>query len=403
MDILELQKLIKAELGSALAPTLAEIKAALPEQIAAVFAKEVTPDRIKSIVALAPEQRQGDPLALSKQVVDMYHLSLGQKAPHGTDFDLLKERKNQLALTGVSVGAANSAGNLVPQELSSDWINLIHRDDQLLSACRRHPMSTDSLLIPTLAGGVTVSWTPETTNTSSMASQATGLKPETQITTGQVTLTRYCAHARVLVSRKSLRIANPMVEDILRTDVPAAIRAAIAKAILQGTATAASDPVAGLDSLITTNTKSWNDAKPLRGIIDLLFAPGISKGPLAASTLAVMGPQAASILMSEVVDGNGRPLLSPGPSGSLGELMMYGVKSIIDYNIPATYGGGTDSRITVGNFGNHAHIGIEDAMFVQVNPYRYSENNLVELLYEIYAGFVPSHESCFANMNVPTA
>ncbi len=408
MDILELQKLIKTELGTALTPSLEEIKAAIPGQIAEAFAQEMTAEKIKSIVFVDKDgrafdgQKQGKSpqRMVAEQVVDQYHMALGNRPPHGTDFEALKQQKDQLALTGVSVGAGSSAGNLVPQEMSTEWANLVFRDDPLLSRCRRHPMETDVLLIPTLTGGVTVSWTPEATDTSSMAAQSTGLKPETQITTGQATLTRYCAHARVLVSRKAMRIANPMLEDILNTDIPAAIRAACSKAILAGTATAASDPVSGLDTLVTTNVKTWNVGNPLRGLVDLIQAPGISLGSIAAPDLIVAGPGAISQLMA-LQDGNNRAYFNFPQAAAPGNIA--GIPVIQDFNIPSTYGGGTDSRMYTGNFSRHAHIGMENAMFVLVNPYRYSSNNLVELLYEIYFGFVPSSQTCFAYMNVPTA
>lgn len=359
---------------------------------------------ITEIISAADKarQKQNDPMFFTRLALDSLNVREGRKPECGTNFDELARLAGEYhQRTGVAAGASNSAGNFVPQEYSGDWINLVYRDSPLLSRCRRHPMATDSMLIPTLTGGVTVSWTPETTNTSSMGSQATGQKPETQITTGQQTLTRYCAHARVYVTRKALRITNPAIEDVLRTDIPRAIEAACSKAILDGTATPASDPVSGLNTLVTTNVKTWNVGDNLRGLVDFIQAPGIQLGSIATPDAVVAGPGAISKLMS-MQDGQNRAYFNFPQTGMPGN--MAGMPLIQDFNIPSTYGGGqTDSRMYVGNWARHAHISLSEGMFVQVNPYSYSINNLVEFLFEIYFGFVPSNEKCFAYMNVPTA
>jgi HK97 family phage major capsid protein len=264
-------------------------------------------------------------------------------------------------------------------------------------------MATDSMTIPTLAGGITVYWVKETLNTSDMAAQSKGLKPESNPTSGHVHLTKYCIAGRVLIPRKLIRTSLPSVEDAIRMDLPRALDSAMQKAILMGAANADTDPVAGLDGLIVTNAKAWNAGNPRRGLIDFLYATGESYGENGAANLVVAGTAALRVLAS-LEDKNGQPLnLLSMPNGIIGTKSLLGVETIEAYCTPSTYGGGTDSRMYCGNFGLNANVALDNAMFVQVNPYTYAANNLVEVLYETYFAFAPSHEAMFGYISVPTA
>jgi hypothetical protein len=114
----------------------------------------------------------------------------------------------------------------------------------------------------------------------------------------------------------------------------------------------------------------------------------------------VGGPEAITELAC-LEDGIGRPLLV-GP-GELEPTSIAGRPLLKDFNIPATYGGGTDSRLYGGDFAQHANVGMEDAMFMLVNPYSNGKNGLVEILMAFVFGWVPSNQACFWYMNVPTA
>jgi HK97 family phage major capsid protein len=348
------------------------------------------------------EKRERDPRFFSKYLADLLSVREGRKPENGTDFDALERQREEFCKrTGVAVGAGSSAGNFVPTEYSQNWANLIYSESPVLSRCQRIPMSTDQIVIPTLTGGITVSWVPEVTNTSSMASQATGLKPEATPTTSQATLTRYAAVCRVLVTRKALRTTSPAIDAVINQNVPPAIMAECEAALLAGGAVAATDPITGLDTLITTNAKTWNVANPIRGLADFIMAPEEHLGAIAAPDTIVAGIGAIKILMA-LQDGQNRPYFNfpnaDGRPASIG-----GVPVIKSANVPSTYGGGTDSRMYVGNFGRHCLVGSSEGMFVQVNPYAYAKENLVEFLFETYFGFTVSDEGAFAYMNVPTA
>lgn len=370
------------------------------ERLAAEQAAPPTPPAI--ITSRREEKPERDPRFLSRYLSDLYAISEGRKPENGTDFDAIeRQREEYHKRTGVAVGAASSAGNFVPAEYSTNWVNLVYNESPVLSRCQRIPMTTDQIVIPTLTGGITVSWVPETTDTSSMGSQATGQKPEATPTTSQATLTRYAAVCRVLVSRKALRTTSPAIDAVINQNVPPAIMAACEDAMFNGGAVAASDPITGLDTLITTNAKTWNVANPIRGLADFVMAPEEHLGAIAMPDTIVAGVGAMKILMS-LQDGDGRTYFNfPNANGS--PASIGGVPVIKSANIPSTYGGGTDSRMYVGNFGRHCLVGMTEGMFVQVNPYLYARNNLVEFLFETWFGFTVSDEGAFAYMNVPTA
>ncbi len=338
---------------------------------------------------------------MAKLAMDAFARSEGRKPMHGTDFEMLETRRRDMQLTGATT---TNVGDFVPPEQSSDFINMVFRDsNKVVARCRRRPMATDSMTIAVLGTGVTAYWVVPVLDTGSMASQAAGLIPESTPVSTHVHLTRHPVHARVLIPRNILRTSLPSMEDIMRVDMPAALAAAIQKAIFLGTATAATDPVAGLDSLITTNAKVWNAGNNLRGILDFLYATGISYGENGQANLVVAGPHAV-VSLACLTDKNDRPLnLLTAPNGVVGSKSLVGVEMIEAFCVPATYGGGTDSRIYAGNFGLHANIGFEDGMSIRVNPYRYSAEDLIELIVDGVFGFVPSSEALFAYMNVPTA
>lgn len=371
------------------------------ERTAAAAAGTPTPP-----VIAAPEKREEkpkrDPMFFSKYLADLLAVREGRKPENGTDFDSLERQREEFCKrTGVSVGGSNSAGNFVPAEYSTNWVNMVYSESPLLSRCQRIPMATDQIVIPTLTGGITVSWVPEVTNTSSMASQAAGLKPEATPTTSQATLTRYAAVCRVLVSRKALRTSSPAIDAVINQNVPPAIMAECEAALLAGGAVAATDPITGLDTLITTNAKTWNAANPIRGLADFVMAPEEHLGGIAAPDTIVAGIGALKVLMA-LQDGFNRPYFNfPNADGR--PATIGGLPVIKSANIPSTYGAGTDSRMYVGNFARHCLVGSGEGMFVQVNPYAYSKENLVEFLFETYFGFTVSDEGAFAYMNVPTA
>lgn len=412
MDMVE--ERIESAFSRAAGKLLTEREAQVAEAVDALFKEHGHESTVNNVIirdagGLTPN-KVDEPYALGKRMSDLGLRCNGETPIWGTNLDKWDEeseeyrkkigRPGQIDRTGLSVGTAASAGNLVKTEEVLDPIRLVAADDRLLARCNVWPMETDSMTLNLLSTDVTVSWTTEVTDTSSMSTQATGLKPETLFVITQATLTRYIAHVYVLVSRKLLRTAPGMVEKILNERAPAKIRGAFAKAIMSGTNTAATDPINGLDNRISTNAVTYNPADKLMNLLELVKSPGIALPGVARSDLVVTSPRGVTWLMDLAYNDGKKIFMEPRTDDTVGR--VHGIDVLEDINGLDTYGSGsTDSRIYSGAFGEHCNIGLEPSIFTQVNPYIHDRNNLVAYLFEFAAGFVPSSEAAFSYVDVP--
>ena len=360
------------------------------------FSKENIPvEAIKSVMVEKKKEEQAAKEAplmkTAKLLSDAYGISQGQAPQYHKDVNEM----HRVDKAGLATGVDSTGGYLVPTEESRELLSVVMHNAPAVSRCRNWPMSTGTMTIPTVAGGVTVSWVPEALAanlTGSVVGQSTGLKPATTQTYGQVTLTKSSAVAQIIVTRNLLKYSLPAVESALRTEVPGAIADAYDNAIFDGGAVAATDPITGLDSLITTNTSDWNAASPYDGFIDFLTAPEVTSD-FEADTW--FGNISAMKTVMKIVDGEGRNIFAPElRTGNLPTI--FGVSPVKDKNIVSTYGDGTQTRAYCGPFGQHAHVALDPSMFVLVNPYRYAEMNAVQFIFEIGFAFAVTDESLFA-------
>jgi HK97 family phage major capsid protein len=402
MTLDELQRVIRDEVGVALAPSVEALRASIPEQFRSFMEKELTPSRITSIVTEGQRAAQRDKLLGAKILHDLW-VSSGHPSARGEKLTMgdgaLDRMSEEFKRTGM-YSTTTAGGYLVPTEQIMEPINLVGAEFPLISRCRTIPMQTDSITIPTISGGITIYWVPEVTNTGSMASQATGQKQESQYTLGQITLTRYIPAAYLLVTEKLLRTSLGAVQRLIERDVPNRIWAACDDAILTGTATAASDPVTGLDTAISTNVISWNAAFPFDGLVDLVMSVE-EQLPGVAETDLVVGNSKALKTLLKVKDGDNNYILTTPRESARGVRNLWGYDFLKDSNIPNTYGDGGDTKLYAGDFGRHANVGFESAMSVLVDPYTYAKNNIVAFRFETPFGFAVSDEKAFASMVVP--
>lgn len=336
------------------------------------------------------------------------HPEVRDKVREHMDLEKYQERRAaEFARTGQS-STTTAGGYLIPTEEELTPIELVGADaaESLISKCNHVPMQTGTKTIVTLATDITVSWVPETTDTSSMASQATGQKPETQFAFGLVTLNRYMAVAKVRTSRQVLNYSQGYMEQVLRKHLPGRIRAAFAKAILRGTATAATDPITGLDTGVTgANVVEWSAANPFGSLLRTIMQPEIAlPGDICETDLCITSARGV-LALRDVRDTTGRPILGDPDKQTRQLFPLYGYPLLKTSNVLDTYpaGTGTQSRFYAGDFGRHAHVGLDNALFVLVDPYSGKDNNLVDFLFEIPAGFVYSSASAFAYTDIPRA
>lgn len=424
----QLLLMIREEVGPALAPTLEEIKKSLPDQIAAAFAKEVTPERIKAIAFTAhedkPKRRTYGQIAAGVTLAAFDRI-MGNPKRSGDEaefinsnrdrLDLLGEQRTKhLALTGQTT-SATAGGYLIPTEEILEPIDLVGAKEGILARCQNHTMRTGTLTIVTLDGDITITVVPETADASDTGTLLKGRKPETQFSFGKLTLRKYMLTAMVHMTRQEMMYSQGRIEQIVNSRLPLRFRKKFEALILRGTG-AAPDYVSGLDTLVTgDNVIEWADAAKLDTIKRTIAAPEIALPEVAAADTCITNVRGI-LALDLVKDNQGRYILGDPSSYNKalgvplgGAEMVYplmGYPCLKSPNVLATYPAatGTDSRFYAGDFKNHMHIGFDEGgMFVLVDPYTLSADNLVRILYEIPVGMTVSSASAFAYTDIPRA
>lgn len=347
----------------------------------------------------APKKRSGWDRLAGTAAAALNAAVFGHK-DESVNLDALRASRAEYGKRTGQSTTTTAGGYLIPTEEILEPIDLIGATESLLGKCNNHPMATGALTIVTADGDITVYWIPETTNSSDMATQAKGQKQEGQFTFGRISLAKRWVVARVAISKQSDLYTGGGLKSFLQTRIPARLRKACEIAILRGGGVAASDPITGLDSLVTTNVIAWDPTDPFKSILDLISAPELELPGVAETSLLVSNVRARNALLN-VKDLQGRYVLS-GPLDKAAVQYLYGVEMIKTPNVLATYpaAAGTDSRLYGGDFANHAHIGF-DGMTFAVDPYTGLANNLVYLQYEMAFAFAVSSEKAFAYTDIP--
>lgn len=395
---------VRSETGKAVAPEA--ISAAIAEFMRshAGAAPGITPGNIVGVEAKdRSEIRRANPWGrLAEVCLDAFARATGEKPQFGTPLEDLAQKRNQwFQRTGQST-TTTAGGYLIPTQEQIEPIVLFGAESPLLDGnyVNRIPMAGKSMTINVGETAVTIYWTPEAVDASTVTQQSEGLKLPSQFGFGRITLTRHMPTCVVEVTRQELDYSAGYMEKFLRTWVPRKVRAAIETAFLSGTAVAATDPISGLDTSVVTNIVPWNAADPFAGFLDLVSAPE-EQLPGAAETSLVVTNSRALKTMRKVKTTDGLPILGRPQEQNKSFADLYGYTTLKTSNAPSDKGGGTDSRMYAGDFLNHMHVGIEDSMFVLVNPYSSSRKNIVEFLFEFPVGMVISSEKAFAYMDVP--
>lgn len=420
MELIEFQAMLKAELGTQLAPALETLKATIPETVKAQIA-ELAAGNVKGIEFVAKDlsKPRANPYAgAAKLVLDTFDRASGNKPRFGTDLDKVQElsaehiRRTGMKLESAAGGlllsgqtTANASGGYgIKTEEILDPVDLVGAPQGVVERCNNVPMQTGKITLVTLDGDITVSVTPETANAEDEDTAAKGLKAITTFTLGRVQLTRYTLTAVLSLTRQQMQYDLGYMENLIRTKVPARIWSKFGKLILSGTG-AATDYIAGLDTLIAgDNVIPWNAAAPFDGLMDLIAAPELAL-PDAAETDTLITNKRAELRLRKVKDNQGQYIMgAPGVAGK-NITPFWGYDLLKTNQVLSTYGvapNNTASRLYAGDFKRHAHVGMDPNIVVLVNPFPGSgRTNRVEIIFEVNAGFQVSSASAFAYMDVP--
>lgn len=322
------------------------------------------------------------------------------KCVTGVDPEYLRHVAPEIA-KALYEGTTTAGGYLVPTEESRELINLM--DDKwsvIPGLCRQVPMRTNQITFPTLTGGVTVYWIPETTGDKgstdpSSFEQQYGWKPPSSPTFGQLSITAHVAAVKVAVSNQLLDDSDPEVNGVLRDLFGEALGEALDVACLQGTG-AATDPITGLDNRITTNVLAAGANFNFDDVINLIKP--IRKASKSPLPVQLLGNVDAETSLMKVKDNNGNYIYK-GPREDGLAPRIWGQPFYANENILSTYGtGSNETRMYAGRFGKDAFLGRRQGVVVKTNPWAnpYFDHNQTVFLAEFRMGFSISDESRFA-------
>ncbi|MFH1034016.1 MAG: phage major capsid protein [Pseudomonadota bacterium] len=359
----------------------------------------------KAVTVGCPEEigAAGEKLTFSKFLGDVRRFNMGQEPKH------LKSRDDlvRVAIKSLYGSGTTEGGYLVPTQQSGEVLNLMSYFSAIRDLCREVPMSGRQIVFPTITGGPTAYWVPETqddmdTTNPSGFSQATGFKPPSSATFGQLALTVHVLATKVTVSNQLLDDSDPGVDAILRELFAECLGAAFDLATLEGAGTAL-DPITGLANRLTTNVFQAGADFDFDDVVDLIFGPRVYAP--RAQEIPVIGHPLAEKNMLKIKDNTGKYIYAtprePGATPTL-----WGEPFHRDGNVLTNLGPNqNETRLIAGDFRNSAFVGLRQGLAVKVNPWAEPgfSHNQTTFLAETRIGFNISTETRFAVLNgVPT-
>lgn len=291
--------------------------------------------------------------------------------------------------------ASSSAGGyLVPTEEMRILLDLTTNWSVIEPLCQNVPMRTNQITFPTLTSGLTAYWIPEA-QSSSPSTQAEGVKQESTPTFGQMSITTHTLAILVYVSNQLLDDSDPSIDTVLYGIFAKTLGKYFDLACLAGTG-ATTDPVSGLDTLVTTNTLPCGALADFDDIIDVIYSC-LDNGDGGTTTIDVLGHTKAERVLLKVKDNDGQYIYKR-PTDPRGVASLWGEPWRRDNNITTTSGATNDkTKLYGGDFANYAYVGNRMQMVVRANPWGTGfTQNQTAFLAEFRKGFQVSKESMFS-------
>lgn len=359
------------------------------------------------------------PITFSQFLADVRRACGGYREQVGGELKHLKKenmifRKSDLSTDGLPgrikkdlyEGTGSAGGYLVPTEEERRLIDVATEQFSVVPGlCTQVPMRTHQITFPTLTSGLTAYWIPEATSTlgdlPDGTGQSSGEKILSDITLGQMTITANVCAIKVVVSNQLLDDSDPAVDAVLGNLFSKTLGGAWDTADLQGTG-AATDPITGLNSLITTNALAAGAVFNFDDLIDLLF--GCLDNDTTCYPHMIGNTKAEKVLM-KVKDTTGQYVYKKTRE-ALGAPDVWGHPYHRDGNVPSTLGvAGNETRLYAGDFGRHGYSGVRAGITVMANPYAepYFSFNQTAFRAEFRVGFTVDSEKYFSKLDgVPT-
>lgn len=228
--------------------------------------------------------------------------------------------KNHNAMKALGINPDTAGGYLVPTEQSNQVIELLRSKSLFLQGEANRlvtffPMASDTLHIPKLAGGVTVSWIGEN-------SQISDNTPSF----GQITLVAKKMATLVKISNELLQDSDPQVDAIIREDIARAMANEVDRVVLEGSGVG-SQPL-GLANILDVTKTALNAAPTYDNLVDAVNRVLVADveqddtwawvyHPRDLATIRKIEDPAGQYIWTGT-DGLGRQLAGPNPDTILG-------------------------------------------------------------------------------------
>lgn len=296
-----------------------------------------------------------------------------------------------------------SGGYLVPTEESNKLLDLTAAWEVIPQLCQKIPMRTNQITFPTLSAGLTAYWIPESQSISG-SGQAAGEKQASDPTLGQMGITTHVLAVLVYVSNQLLDDSDPSIDTVLYNLFAKTLGKFFDIACERGAGTA-TDPVTGLDNLITTNALAAGAEFNFDDILDLVYSP-LDNGDGSSTTIDILGHTKAERKLLKVKDNDGQYVFKMPPDKTKGTPTLWTEPWHRNNNIQTNLGTNSDkTRIYGGDFANYAYVGERQSVAIKANPWGNAQftRNMTAFLAEFRKGFNASDEAMFAELDgVPT-
>lgn len=296
-----------------------------------------------------------------------------------------------------------SGGYLVPTEESRQLLDLTSAFEVVPGLCTVVPMRTNQITFPTLTTGLVAYWIPESQSISG-SGQSEGEKQASDPVFGQMTITAHVLAVLVYVSNQLLDDSDPAIDRVLYSLFAKTLGRYFSIACLRGAGTT-TDPVTGLNGLITTNALNCGAQFNFDDVLDVIYSP-LDNSHGATTTIDVLGHTKAERKLLKVKDSDGQYVFKMPADKTKGIPTIWTEPWRRDNNIATNLGtGSNETRIYSGDFQNYAYVGNRMSVVIKANPWGNPQftRNMTAFLAEFRKGFNVSDESLFAKMDgVPT-
>lgn len=245
----------------------------------------------------------------------------------------------------MSEGTNSAGGWLVAPEISDELIRLREARTVLRSLCSKIDVTSDTLEIASITGGLGAAWTAELAE-----------KPAFDMTFGQQTVSIYTLAALAVVSNQLLADSKPGIDGLIAGDLAYRLAKAEEIALINGSGTG--QPT-GILNQSGVGSVTYTDASPT--VLELLDKIVEAIGQVEQEFFGfpshiVLHPRTWAWIQKDRTDnvytiGSGANSGGRVPSDALPSRSLFGVPVVTTPNVPTNLGAGTnESRVIVGDF-----------------------------------------------------